>query len=239
MTSTNWRKLRQQIASTAGQLTLPLPLSSEFDHPVLVSADPFLKWAGGKRQLMSELSALAPRKIERYFEPFLGAGALFFFLMPKGKINSSAYISDINTDLINVYTAIRDDHRTLIDSLRQHDTKYQNDPNYYYQLRDEYNSKSCIGTQRAAQLITLNNTCFNGLYRVNSSGDFIYLDPPYHAVSNTAYFTGYNVGEFLEQDQKNLADVFKQLDEMKCNVMLTNSNTQFIRDLYCNFVISL
>jgi site-specific DNA-adenine methylase len=132
---------------------------------------PFIHWAGGKRQLLPQLSALAPTKYERYFEPFLGAGAFFFHLISNNnnKINS-AYISDINSDLINAYTALED----------------------------------------------------------TKAGDFIYFDPPYHAVSDTSYFTGYNVKNFLEQEQKHLAKVFLQLHEMKCNVMLTNSNTPLL-----------
>lgn len=307
---TSWRKLREQIACSAGQSTLSFGENvvdnsvndiNTVSSPSSFPASPFIKWAGGKGWAVSLLSALAPAKIERYFEPFVGAGAFFFHLMSERKLSLTAHISDINADLINAYTAIRDDHVRLIELLRQHEApltellrRPADDPirkdhnNYYYRLRDNnYNTKNSTGMQRAAQLIALNKTCYNGLYRVNPKGhfnvpigefkkpptiydsnkllnvsqvlrspnvtirvcdyrqildevkpgDFIYLDPPYHAISDTAYFTGYTVKNFLEGEQKQLAEVFKQLDEMRCNVMLTNSPTPLIRDLYSDFVI--
>jgi DNA adenine methylase len=253
----------------------------------VATAYPFLKWAGGKRQLLPKLSALAPKKIERYFEPFLGAGALFFHLMSEGKIKSAAYISDISPEFINAYTTVRDDCKALTDLLLQHKIEYEKAPDEYYcKLRDEYNFKNYNGTQRAAQLITLNKTCYNGLYRVNlrgifnvaigryhnppiwgrdnllnvskvlsnsnpkvtisvcdyskilentKAGDFIYFDPPYYKESKTAHFTSYTPDKFFKRDHIRLAEVFKQLHEMKCNVMLTNSNTPLVKELYSTF----
>jgi hypothetical protein len=99
--------------------------SSTNNHQIPICY-PFVKWAGGKRQLLPQLSALAPAKFERYFEPFLGGGAFFFHLMSSSnhKINS-AYISDINPDLINAYTVIRDDCQAVIGLLEQYKDKYK------------------------------------------------------------------------------------------------------------------
>ncbi len=135
---------------------------------------PFVKWAGGKAQLLPQLYALAPPKFDRYFEPFLGVGALFFYLISNKDKPFTAYISDINPQLINVYVAVKDDVEKLIKLLTQHQIEYNKAPKEcYYKLRDNYNLKSCSdGIERAAQFITLNRTCFNGLYRVNRKGEF-------------------------------------------------------------------
>jgi DNA adenine methylase len=131
-----------------------------------VSARPFLKWAGGKTQLLPKLLSRVPSNYNRYFEPFLGGGALFFTLQPK-----DAYLSDINEDLVNAYTVIRDDVGPLLQALRIH--RYEKD--YFYQVRSwdrsaDYGKLS--PSERAARLIFLNKTCFNGLYRLNSKGFF-------------------------------------------------------------------
>jgi DNA adenine methylase len=248
---------------------------------------PFIKWAGGKRQLISQLSALAPPEFNRYFEPFLGGGAMFLHLISNKNRQFIAHISDINPELINVYVAVKDDVEKLIKLLKQYEIEYNQAPEEsYYKLRSRYNLRdSCDKIERAAQLITLNRTCFNGLYRVNrqgefnvpkgdyknpticdtgnlrnvsaalryskvtiktcdykeillqtaKEGDFIYLDPPYSPESSTAYFTNYTYDGFSYNDQKKLAEIFRQLDEMKCKVMLTNSNTPLVRELYAPF----
>ena len=131
-----------------------------------VKCKPFLKWAGGKGQLLSELLARIPQRFNRYFEPFVGGGALFFGLQPK-----HALLSDINLDLINTYTVVRDSVEHLIADLSQH--VYEKD--YFYQIRDTDRSKAFdnwSNVQRASRLIYLNKTCFNGLYRINSKGQF-------------------------------------------------------------------
>ena len=129
-------------------------------------AKPFLKWAGGKRQLVKELKARLPKKYKRYFEPFLGAGALYFNLAPE-----NAVVSDINEELINVYQVVRDQLDALIEQLLLH----ENSEEYFYQIRSwdreaDYLQRS--PAERAARFIFLNRTCFNGLYRVNSKGHF-------------------------------------------------------------------
>lgn len=133
---------------------------------------PFVKWAGGKRQLVEELLRSRPPKYSRYIEPFIGGGALFFELKPK-----NAYISDINEELINIYMVVRDEVGALIAELKKHEKNYrESDPQkYFYAVRNidretRYNRWSRV--EKAARLIFLNKTCFNGLYRVNSRGEF-------------------------------------------------------------------
>ena len=131
-----------------------------------VRAKPFIKWVGGKTQLLPELTSRIPDDFSRYFEPFMGGGALFFHLQPE-----RSTLIDINEELINAYTVIKYKTDELIADLKQH--IYEKE--YYYQIRnvdrtDEYESWSDV--RRASRLIYLNKTCFNGLYRVNSKGKF-------------------------------------------------------------------
>jgi DNA adenine methylase len=130
------------------------------------NAKPFVKWAGGKRQLIKELFNLKPLKFNNYFEPFVGGGALYFQLLPE-----KAFLSDINPELINLYKVIRNNLKLLLDDLKLH----QNNIDYYYKVRDldrtdDFNKLSNV--QRASRFIFLNRTCYNGLYRVNSKGQF-------------------------------------------------------------------
>ncbi len=242
---------------------------------------PFVKWAGGKSQLMPQIVRLMPSKFNRYFEPFLGGGAIFFYIASSDR---NTFLSDTNMDLINAYKAIRNHVEDLITILRYHQTEYNKSPiRYYYQLRDRTNSLNKI--ENAARFITLNKTCYNGLYRVNKNGsfnvpigryknplicdtdnlrkmsivlrqsglylgvsdykkilvekadkgDFIYLDPPFYPISNTANFTSYTNNGFTFEDQKELAIIFKELTKRRCKVLLSNSNTDEIRRLYSDF----
>jgi DNA adenine methylase len=120
------------------------------------------------------LYALAPSEFDRYFEPFLGGGALFFYLISNKSKRFTAYLSDINTDLINSYIAVKDDPEKLIKYLEQHELEYDRSPEeYYYKLRNHYNLRRCSdNTQRAAEFITLIRSGYNGLYRVNRNGEF-------------------------------------------------------------------
>ena len=127
---------------------------------------PIVKWVGGKRQLMFELLKNMPKSYNRYFEPFIGGGALFFELQP-----NNAYISDMNEELINLYTVVRENVYELIADLNRHEVSKE----YFLEIRnldrtDEY--KNLSNVQRASRFIYLNRTCFNGLYRVNSQGQF-------------------------------------------------------------------
>ena len=130
---------------------------------------PFVKWAGGKRQLLPVITSYIPKKFERYFEPFLGGGAVFFHLLSHEK-QAKWFISDLNSDLILSYVTVRDRVKHLISELEFHSVNYFKNPNkYYYKVR-ESNPKGQI--EKVSRLLFLNKTCFNGLYRVNSKGKF-------------------------------------------------------------------
>ena len=242
---------------------------------------PFVKWAGGKSQLIPQIIRLMPSRFARYFEPFLGGGAVFFHT---ASYNRNAFLSDINVDLINAYKIIRNNVEELITALKYHQDEYSKSPkSYYYQLRDK--TKGLNKIENAARFITLNKTCYNGLYRVNKKGlfnvpigryknplicdpvnlrkmsivlsqsasylgvidykkilvekadkdDFVYLDPPFHPISNTANFTSYTNNGFTLEDQKELATIFKELTLRGCKLLLSNSNTEEIRRLYSDF----
>lgn len=249
-------------------------------HYQLISGapKPFVKWAGGKRQLLSTISNHIPNKFERYFEPFLGGGAVFFSLVSSEK-KAKWLISDLNSDLVLSYTTIRDNVKELVSSLETHAENYsKNQSVYYYKVR-ETTPKGAI--DKVSRLIFLNKTCFNGLYRVNSkgkfnvpvgryvnpnivnkenllevskvlqskdvsikcqdfegalkgvnSGDFVYLDPPYQPVSSTSSFTSYTTNDFGFSDQERLYTKFKSLDKKGVKVILSNSKSDEILELY-------
>ncbi len=155
-----------------------------------IKAKPFIKWAGGKRQLLNQFQDYYPSnlyngEIKQYIEPFVGGGAVFFEIMQNFKINS-AYISDINKDLILTYKVIRQTPEILCNFLEQYQNEYDNTKqdnrnNLFLTVRKHFNSgrfeinykkKSDNWIPRAAQLIFLNKTCFNGLFRLNSKGEF-------------------------------------------------------------------
>lgn len=138
---------------------------------------PILKWVGGKRQLLSEIIPLIDESCDNYVEPFIGGGAVLFRLQPK-----KAIINDYNTELINVYRTVRDDLDGLVALLKEHE-KY-NSSDYYYEVRaldrtPDFDKMSNL--EKAARIIYLNKTCYNGLYRVNSLGQF---NSPYGKYKN-------------------------------------------------------
>lgn len=233
---------------------------------------PFLKWVGGKRQLIPELESLLPTHFGRYHEPFIGGGALFFHTRP-----TQATISDANEELADCYRAVRDCPEELIRELRRH--TYEKD--YYYAMRAWDTSAEPL-YRRAGRTIYLNRTGFNGLYRVNragqfnvpfgrydnplicdehnlrtcssllrgveighrdfsavlsaaKAGDFVYFDPPYVPVSPTASFTAYVSGGFGAEEHARLAEVFRELAGRGVNVMLSNSDTPLVRQLFRDF----
>ncbi len=127
---------------------------------------PFLKWVGGKRQLLPIIMELVPEKITNYYEPFVGGGAMLFAMQPQ-----KAVINDFNQELINVYKVIKFYPEELINDLKLH----INDADYYYKIRAldrEPDFKNMSDIKKASRVIFLNKTCYNGLYRVNSSGEF-------------------------------------------------------------------
>lgn len=131
----------------------------------------FVKWAGGKVQLLEQFEKFFPKKVTRYLEPFVGSGAIFFYIIQKYK-PKEVILSDMNAELINAYKVIRDDVERLIVELKQHKEYYSADAKkYYYEIRSVDPNK-LPDLERAARFLFLNKTCFNGLYRVNSKGVF-------------------------------------------------------------------
>ena len=244
---------------------------------------PVLKWVGGKRQLLDILTDLLPERITTYCEPFVGGGALLFSLQP-----TNAYVNDINRELIRVYTVIRDNVDELISALH----KYKNDAAFFYSVRewdrDKEKYASISDVDKAARILYLNKTCYNGLFRVNNAGEFnspfgnyrnpnivnapilravssyfkaakirfssvdytqvldelpknafVYLDPPYDPVSDTASFTGYAKGGFTLDDQKRLREYCDKLTSRGIKFMLSNSSTDFIRKQYSAYNINI
>ena len=148
------------------------------------AAHPFLKWAGGKGQLVSEIEKYYPfgdKRINKYAEPFVGGGAILFDILNKYSLDE-VYISDINAELINTYHVIRDNPNEIINTLYSMQSDFlpldsSKRKNYYLQKRERFNdlktsAKGNINVEQAALMIFLNKTCFNGLFRVNKKGLF-------------------------------------------------------------------
>lgn len=246
---------------------------------------PFLKWAGGKGQLLAQFEPYWPAEFGRYFEPFLGGGAVFFHLHNTGRLaGKEVVLVDRLEELINCFRVVRDRVEALIAALARHEP-HKLDREYYGRVRawdrdPDYARRDAV--ERAARLLFLNRTCYNGLYRVNrrgqfnvplgryrnprvcdavnlraaagalqgvrllaedfeagleaaGPGDLVYLDPPYQPLSATAYFTAYTAGDFSFDDQRRLARLFHDLDARGCQVMLSNSATEPIRELYAGY----
>lgn len=252
-------------------------------------AKPFLKWVGGKTKLVPELVEMFPKKFDNYFEPFVGGGALFYEVIQKYNVGFSS-INDINKKLIIAYKQIKQNPKELISFLKTIDDEYkklslEEQEKYFYSIRKKYNEEIIDDKTTASYLIFLNKTCFNGMYRENSKGqynipfgdqknpnicdkenilavskclenteitnysfeesvekckknDLVYFDPPYHPVNATSSFTGYSKSSFGEIEQKKLKEVFADLADRGCFVMLSNSHTPFIEELYKDFHIN-
>ena len=143
-------------------------MKQQYDQ-LLATPKPFVKWAGGKRQLIPILNQNLPESFGTYYEPFLGGGALLFHILTE-RVGQVCSISDLNSDLVLAYTTIRDKIDALISSLKNHEKNYHRDSStYYYSVRSN-NPRSDV--EKTSRLIFLNRTCFNGLYRVNSKGKF-------------------------------------------------------------------
>ena len=249
----------------------------------MLKGKPFVKWAGGKRQILDKLIKYVPEDFNTYYEPFVGGGALFFELSPK-----NAVINDSNEELINVFRCIKDEEKLtkMCNELNHHEANHSEE--YYYKIRNIDRDKNKFNRisdyKRAARTIYLNKACFNGLYRVNSKGefnvpfgkklkvntyegqnigiihaylnfnnikilsidfeeavkdakegDFIYFDPPYD--SDTSTFNSYTEDGFSKDEQIRLSNVFKNLSDRGCYVMLSNHNTVLINELYKDFYI--
>ncbi|MDR2575948.1 MAG: DNA adenine methylase [Treponema sp.] len=247
---------------------------------------PYLKWAGGKRQLLAEIKKHIPLDLNNYtyYEPFVGAGAVFFDLQPR-----KALINDFNEQLILTYTIIKENVEDLILLLKKHLKK--NSKEYFYEIRkmdrDHIKFNSLSDIEKAARMIFLNKTCFNGLYRVNSKGlfnvpygryknpaicedivlrqisvylnsnkisilntdfelavltadknSFVYFDPPYHSPDKTN-FTGYGANGFDENEQERLCNLMKKMTTRGVKCLLSNSDTEYIRELYDHDIFNI
>jgi len=241
-----------------------------------------VKWAGGKKQLLEQFKSYFPKKIERYFEPFVGGGTVAFYLIKNHPEIKKIYLSDVNEELVTTYNVVKKSVEELITLLKEY--KLYHNKEFYYKIRAE-DVKKLTPVQIAARFIYLNRTCFNGLYRVNSKGgfnvpigsyknpaicneedlreisrllqkddirvarfddavkearegDFVYFDPPYYPLKKGKSFTTYTKEAFLEKEQEKLAQLFKGLDRKGAKIMLSNSDTDFIKALYKGYKIN-
>lgn len=173
---------------------------------------PFVKWVGGKTQLISEIKNIMPLEFNNYFEPFVGGGALFFEIA-----HNNSIISDMNEELINVYKVIKSDPYALMEKLEIHKSYHSfGKKEYYLKIRnldrEENFYKNYDVIERAARFIFLNKTCFNGIYRVNSKNHF---NVPYNFSKNPSFFNKENilaVSNFL--NNKNIKIYNKDFEEV-------------------------
>ena len=257
--------------------------STRYNRTEEKAVKPFLKWAGGKGQLIKEIERYYPfenGEITKYAEPFVGGGAVLFDILSKYDLDE-VYISDINAELINTYRAIRDKIDDLIEIL----SSMQNDfipldtehrKAYYLDERSRFNELKVngdekINIEKAALMIFLNKTCFNGLYRVNKKGlfnvpmgsyknplicdennlravskklqrvtivcgdyrksadfidenTFVYFDPPYRPITDTASFTAYTENLFNDEEQIELARFVDDMDRKGAKIVISNSD---------------
>lgn len=257
--------------------------STRYNKTAEKAVKPFLKWAGGKGQLLKEIEQYYPfenGKITKYAEPFVGGGAVLFDILNKYNLEE-VYISDINAKLINTYCIIRDNIDDLIEILfaMQNDfipldTEHRKE--YYLDKRSRFNELKVngdknISLEKAALMIFLNKTCFNGLYRVNKKGlfnvpmgsyknplicdennlravseklqkvkivcgdykksadfidenTFVYFDPPYRPITDTASFTAYTENLFNDEEQIELAKFVDEMNKKGAKIVVSNSD---------------
>lgn len=244
---------------------------------------PFLKWAGGKGQLLKEIEKYYPfedENIPKYAEPFVGGGAVLFDILSKYDLKE-IYISDINAELINTYRIIRNDIDALVEMLSVMQTEFvpidtESRKAYYMQKRERFNDLKVngdenINIEKAALMVFLNKTCFNGLYRVNKKGlfnvpmgayknplicdeknlravseklqnvkivcgdyktsadfidenTFVYFDPPYRPITDTASFTAYTENLFNDEEQIELAHFVDDMHRKGAKIVISNSD---------------
>lgn len=267
------------------------------------NAKPFLKWAGGKGQLLEEIRKCYPFErfgIRKYAEPFVGGGAVLIDILSNYRLDE-VYISDTNAELINAYSIIRDKATILIEMLYEMQEQFiphkeQERKLYYLSKRERFNELKTVdrienNIEKAALMIFLNKTCFNGLYRVNRKGlfnvpmgsykkpvicdpdnimrlstllqnvtivnadyreslcfidynTFVYFDPPYRPLNDTAMFTAYSANTFGDEEQINLAHFINEVDKKYAKVVVSNSDPKnedpldnFFDDLYAGYHI--
>ena len=255
--------------------------SFQTDKKTLVK--PFLKWAGGKGQLLNAIRKYYPfedGKITKYAEPFVGGGAVLFDVLSRYDLEA-VYISDVNKELINTYRVIKTDVDTLVSFLENYQNEYislniDERKQYYLHKREIFNhlkisEDETKNVEKAALMIFLNKTCFNGLYRVNRKGlfnvpmgsyknpmicdeknllaisgklknveivcqdyqasadfiddkTFVYFDPPYRPLTETASFTAYTENLFSDAEQIKLAKFVDAMDKKKAKILVSNSD---------------
>ena len=247
------------------------------------TAKPFLKWAGGKGQLLHEIKQYYPlldNHITKYVEPFVGGGAVLFDILNNFNIKE-IYINDVNEELINTYRVIKENINELINVLKLYQSEYipldtEKRKFYYTEKRKRFNELKIKKSkkeniEKAALMIFLNKTCFNGLYRVNKSGcfnvpmgsyknplicdennlravseklqkvtiicgdyaklinfidknTFVYFDPPYRPLTNTANFTSYTENLFDDKKQIELSNFINEIHKKGAKILLSNSD---------------
>ena len=263
-------------------------MTIKIERKELKQYQPFIKWVGGKRGLLDQILPLFPKEFNNYYEPFIGGGAVFFYLFARGALeNKRVVLSDINFELINTYKVVKNEPLELINNLERYKEKHNRE--FYYKIReldrqDYYHELSDI--EKATRFIYLNKTCFNGLYRVNKKGyfntpigsyknpniadrntilyasdalqyatikyssfkeavidarkeDLVYFDPPYYPLNDTSNFTSYDSNIFLKDEQYELFDVFDKLAKKGVYTIESNSDTEFIKNLYCSYEINI
>ncbi|MBO4320812.1 MAG: DNA adenine methylase [Treponema sp.] len=266
----------------------------------MIFAKPFVKWVGGKSQLLDEIREKYPSRIEKYCEPFVGGGAVLFDVLSKFQ-PKKVLINDINKELINTYSQIKNNCSFLIEQLLEIQTIYkanslESNKELFYKKRNRYNDLKINGNEqenleKAALFIFLNKTCFNGLYRVNLKGQFnvpynnaknpllcdkenllacsellqnvemkvgdykecksfidnktfVYIDPPYRPLTQTAAFTSYSENGFSDKEQVELGAFINEISNKGAKIVASNSDPKnadaddnFFDDLYSNFEI--
>ncbi len=270
--------------------------SFRYDISDKIAVKPFLKWAGGKGQLLKEIERYYPfsdSRITKYAEPFVGGGAVLFDILSKYELKE-IYISDINAELINAYKIVRDEADSLIRILEDKQDEFlslsdDRRKEYYYAQRERFNGlkvEEIFNIEMAALLIFLNKTCFNGLYRVNKKGQFnvpmgsyknplicdeknlraaseklqnvtivcgdyresadfidentfVYFDPPYRPITDTASFTAYTENCFNDEEQRALSRFVDEMHAKGAKILVSNSdpknaneNDNFFEEIY-------
>ncbi|MGF7109895.1 DNA adenine methylase [Treponema pedis] len=263
-------------------------------------AKPFVKWAGGKSRLLDKICQKYPQKMKKYCEPFVGGGAVLFDILSKFQ-PKEILINDINKELINTYSQIKNNCSKMIFQLSEIQEIYKahtikENKEFFYEKRNRYNElklneNNDENLEKAVLFIFLNKTCFNGLYRVNSKGffnvpfnnaknpllcdeenirscsellqnvemkvgdykecksfiddkTFVYIDPPYRALTQTAAFTSYSENGFSDKEQVELGAFITEISDKGARVLASNSdpknideNDNFFDELYSNFEI--
>ena len=293
------RELYPRLAEPVGRKIVENLVKIEYTLYIMLGK-PFIKWVGGKSQLLEEIREKYPSKIEKYCEPFVGGGAVLFDVLSKFQ-PKEILINDINKELINTYSQIKNNCSGMISQLSEIQSIYKNhsiekNKEFFYEKRSRYNELKVNGNdaenlEKAVLFIFLNKTCFNGLYRVNSKGlfnvpfnnaknpllcdeenlkncsmllqnvemkigdykeckdfidsdTFVYIDPPYRPLTQTAAFTSYSENSFSDKEQIELRNFITEISNKGAMVVASNSdpkntneNDYFFDELYSHFEI--